>query len=403
MRAAVRSVCVTALAGLVSALLVVPLTAPSVEATAPAPGPHRAQGPAFRAPHPVDPSVRSYAVRGVSEQALRTLSSAKTAHSDDLAALSDPRPASGFAVTGVTWTGSAPDGLSLAIRTRTHGSWSAWTTMEYDADHGPSPSSAEAKHAKPGTDPFVVGAVDKVQLKVTSDSGRAPAGLTLDVVDPGASSADATPTPITLRRHRIAAPSFAKSATSTSPPNMPVAARAATPMPTIYSRAVWGADERLRDCCVEYGEVHAGFVHHTVNANGYSRREVPAILRGIYAYHTQSRGWRDIGYNYLIDRFGRIWEGRYGGITMPVVGAHTLNYNENSFAASAIGNYETAHPSAAMIEAYARLYAWKLSLHGVRPGTRQNVAGPRSTRSAVTATQPRPHAPAATSTPRSRR
>ena len=112
-------------------------------------------------------------------------------------------------------------------------------------------------------------------------------------------------------------------------------------MPTIYSRADWGADERLRDCCVEYGEVHAGFVHHTVNANGYSRAEVPAILRGIYAYHTQSRGWRDIGYNFLIDRFGRIWEGRYGGITLPVVGAHTLNYNENSFAASAIGNYQS--------------------------------------------------------------
>ena len=232
--------------------------------------------------------------------------------------------------------------------------------MEYDAEHGPSPTSAEARNAKPGTDPFVVGAVDDVQLKVTSDTGRAPTGLTLDVVDPGTSGADASPEPITPdEAAEIAPPSPAK---STSPANMPVAARSATPMPNIYSRADWGADERLRDCCVEYGEVHAGFVHHTVNANGYSRREVPAILRGIYAYHTQSRGWRDIGYNYLIDRFGRIWEGRYGGITMPVVGAHTLDYNENSFAASAIGNYETAQPSSAMIDAYARLYAWKLSL-----------------------------------------
>jgi hypothetical protein len=373
MRAAVRSACVTAVAGLVSALLVAPLTTASVHATAPAAGPHEASGPAFRAPHPVDPSVRSYAVRGASDRALRTLSSAKTAHSDDLAALSDPRPASGFAVTGVTWTGRAPAGLSLAIRTRTGGAWSRWTPMEYDAEHGPSPTSAEARKAKPGTDPFVVGAVDDVQLKATSDTGRAPTDLTLDVVDPGTSGADASPEPITPdEAAEIAALSPAK---STSPANMPVAARSATPMPNIFSRADWGADERLRDCCVEYGEVHAGFVHHTVNANGYSRREVPAILRGIYAYHTQSRGWRDIGYNYLIDRFGRIWEGRYGGITMPVVGAHTLYYNENSFAASAIGNYETAQPSSAMIDAYARLYAWKLSLHGVRPGTRQNVAG----------------------------
>ncbi|MEP6665619.1 MAG: N-acetylmuramoyl-L-alanine amidase [Nocardioidaceae bacterium] len=126
---------------------------------------------------------------------------------------------------------------------------------------------------------------------------------------------------------------------------------------------------------MEYGEVHAGFVHHTVNANNYTRGEVPAIIRGIYAYHTQTRGWRDVGYNFLIDRFGRIWEGRYGGITLPVVGAHTLDYNENSFAASAIGNYDIPHPSARMLDAYARLYAWKLSLHGVRPKIRQLVAG----------------------------
>ena len=91
----------------------------------------------------------------------------------------------------------------------------------------------------------------------------------------------------------------------------------------------------------------------------------PALLRSIYAYHVKSRGWSDIGYNYLIDRFGRIWEGRYGGVDRPVVGAHTLGYNDDSFAASAIGNYQIAKPSKAMIQAYAALFAWKLSLHGV--------------------------------------
>src|SRR3712207_7699803 len=79
--------------------------------------------------------------------------------------------------------------------------------------------------------------------------------------------------------------------------------------------------------------------------------EVPSILRGIYAYHTKSRGWSDIGYNFLVDRFGQIWEGRYGGVNRAVVGAHTLGYNERSFAMSAIGNFETAHPSPAMIDA----------------------------------------------------
>ena len=151
-----------------------------------------------------------------------------------------------------------------------------------------------------------------------------------------------------------------------------------TPKPVIYSRAQWGADERLRDPgSLHYFEVHAGFVHHTVNANDYTRAEVPGIIRSIYAYHTQSRGWSDIGYNYLVDRFGRIWEGRYGGIDRPVVGAHTLDYNDYAFAMSAIGNYDIHQPSAAMVQAYGALFAWKLSLHGVDASSTKQWVGSR--------------------------
>ena len=139
-----------------------------------------------------------------------------------------------------------------------------------------------------------------------------------------------------------------------------------TAKPLIYSRAQWGANERLREQSPPaYGTVKTGFIHHTVNANDYTAAQVPALLRGIYAYHTQSRGWRDIGYNFLVDRFGRIWEGRYGGVGSPVVGAHTLGYNEVSFAMSAIGNYDTAAPPQAVLDAYARLFAWKLSLYDI--------------------------------------
>ena len=80
---------------------------------------------------------------------------------------------------------------------------------------------------------------------------------------------------------------------------------------------------------------------------------MPALLRGIYAYHVEGRGWRDIGYNFLVDRFGRIWEGRYGGVDKAVVGAHTLGYNEVAFAMSAIGNFDIAQPPQAVINAYA--------------------------------------------------
>jgi len=100
---------------------------------------------------------------------------------------------------------------------------------------------------------------------------------------------------------------------------------------------------------------------------------VPAIIRGIYAYHTQSNGWSDIGYNFLVDRFGRIWQGRAGDITRNVIGAHTLGYNEVSFAMSAIGNFETGQPSRAMLGAYAKLFGWKLGLYGIAAGARHRV------------------------------
>jgi N-acetylmuramoyl-L-alanine amidase/FG-GAP-like repeat len=358
----------------VASLAVAPLG--PVAATSPA-GPALAlgagatQSSARVAPHPVAPTVTTFHVRGISSAGLSALGRTGTkgfgverSPTARLAALSGPEPATGFAVAGATWQGPSPAGLRLAIRTELDGRWSAWAPVPYDADHGPTPGSAEARRATPGTDPFVVGAVDRVQLKAVSATGQSPTGLTLSVVDPGASPAD-SPAAVSADQVGAAADKQAAAAAGAS----------ATPMPDIYSRADWGADESMRDCCVEYGSVHAGFVHHTVNSNDYTRAEVPAILRGIYAYHTQSRGWRDIGYNFLIDRFGRIWEGRYGGEALPVVGAHTLNYNENSFAASAIGNYQTGKPSAAMLEAYERLYAWKLSLHGVRPDTRQVVAG----------------------------
>ncbi len=152
-----------------------------------------------------------------------------------------------------------------------------------------------------------------------------------------------------------------------------LSAMARAPKPYIYSRAQWGANEKMREqTAPEYGTVKTGFVHHTVNANNYTAAQVPALLRGIYAYHTQSRGWRDIGYNYLVDRFGRIWEGRWGGVDRAVVGAHTLGYNEVSFAMSAIGNFDIAQPPQAVLDAYARLFAWKLSLYNI-PANQTNI------------------------------
>ncbi len=289
-----------------------------------------------------------------------------------LAALSAPTPVNGLATVGVTWAHAAPQpegSIAVSVRTRRGATWSTWKKVPYHPDEGPDPRSAEGRAAVPGTDPIYVGKVDDVQVRALTDSGAAPVGMKISLVNPGRQHA-------AVQGPGIDTGNLDLTAASTGGADDIADARTAgavtTPKPKIFSRAQWGADERMRDkSSLHYGKVHGGFVHHTVNANGYTRAQVPAIIRGIYAFHTQSRGWSDVGYNFLIDRFGRIWEGRAGGVGRPVVGAHTLGYNDDAFAASAIGNYQTRRPTTAMLRAFGRLFAWKLGLHGVHAGARR--------------------------------
>src|SRR5205085_3816948 len=75
----------------------------------------------------------------------------------------------------------------------------------------------------------------------------------------------------------------------------------------------------------------------------------------------------DIAYNFLIDKYGQIFEGRAGGIDKPVIGAHTGGFNYESTGVALLGNFSTARPTTAMISALTRLLSWKLDLHYVPP------------------------------------
>ncbi|HYO38267.1 MAG TPA: FG-GAP-like repeat-containing protein [Nocardioidaceae bacterium] len=351
---------------------------------------------------PVRPRVSSVPLSGVTAAGLRALGQPRHAvpalgagtarlasaepsgsapDADDLTVLSAPQPVQGLATVGVTWSihEDVPDrSIAVSVRTRQDGRWSEWTPVPYHEEEGPDPLSAEGRRAEPGTDPVYVGGVDDVQVKALTASGEVPDGMELSLVDPGtARTRTAAPAIDTGEVDLPSAGADSTARSSGTRPAVTLSAGSVTRKPAIFSRRQWGADERMRDpSSLRYNEVHAGFVHHTVNANDYTRAQVPSILRGIYAYHTQARGWSDVGYNVLVDRFGRIWEGRYGGVSRPVVGAHTLGYNDDAFAMSAIGNYDIARPSAATVDAFGRLFAWKLSLHGVRASSaRQWVSG----------------------------
>ncbi|MFJ9713683.1 peptidoglycan recognition protein [Streptomyces sp. NPDC101234] len=140
------------------------------------------------------------------------------------------------------------------------------------------------------------------------------------------------------------------------------------PRPKIVTRRGWGADESLREKGFVYtGKIKAAFVHHTASGNGYRCSEAPSVIRSIYRYHVVSMGWRDIGYNFLVDKCGTIYEGRAGGVTKAVRGAHTLGFNNNSMGIAVIGTYGSHQPSSAAVTAVAKLTAWKLGLFGANP------------------------------------
>ncbi|MGW1751400.1 peptidoglycan recognition protein family protein [Streptomyces sp. NPDC002092] len=140
------------------------------------------------------------------------------------------------------------------------------------------------------------------------------------------------------------------------------------PRPRIVTRRGWGADEDLRERGFAYTKkVKAAFVHHTSSGNTYRCSQAASVIRAIYRYHVVSMGWRDIGYNFLVDKCGTIYEGRAGGVAKAVRGAHTLGFNNNSMGIAVIGNFSKSKPPAAVLKAIARLTAWKLGLYGANP------------------------------------
>ncbi|MFF3057825.1 peptidoglycan recognition protein [Streptomyces sp. NPDC057909] len=139
--------------------------------------------------------------------------------------------------------------------------------------------------------------------------------------------------------------------------------------PAIVSRARWRADETKRDPRAHYANgVTAIFIHHTDTPNDYNCADVPLTLRNLYAGQTRDQHWGDLGYNFLVDRCGNIYEGRAGGVDRPVVGSHTQGFNQGTAGIAAIGTFGRGTKVPAPMEhAIAVLAAWKLGLRGVDP------------------------------------
>jgi N-acetylmuramoyl-L-alanine amidase len=240
-----------------------------------------------------------------------------------------------FELVGVEWT--APSAARIELRARARGGgWSGWVPAS-TLGHGP--DRGVAGRALFG-EAIWTGRADYVQLRAT----RPLRGVRLHFVTgrggPGAASVAAA--------RPLAVPAL----------------DAGPGQPPIIARAAW-AHRQAPHAPPAYGTVKLAFVHHTVNPNGYSAGEVPAMLLAIFDYHRYVRGFNDIAYNFIIDVFGRIWEARAGGIDEAVIGAQAGGYNLESTGVAVLGTFSSVVPPPAAIAALERLLAWKLSLHGL--------------------------------------
>jgi N-acetylmuramoyl-L-alanine amidase-like protein len=140
--------------------------------------------------------------------------------------------------------------------------------------------------------------------------------------------------------------------------------------PRIIARSSWATASCRPRRAAGLGAIELAFVHHTVNSNAYGPSQSAGMIRAICLFHKYGNGWADIGYNFVVDRYGQIFEARAGGVDEAIVGAHAGGYNAFSTGVALLGTFSGAGPSRKTFDALAHLVAWKLALHGVAiPGS----------------------------------
>lgn len=254
-----------------------------------------------------------------------------------------------FDTLGVTLD-EVPDGPVLVRVRDAAGAWGEWNEVEVEVDSGPDPGSDEAEQvAHDGkdtvavTEPIWVGEATGYEVSVD------------------AADADAVEVAVVREEtQRVVAEA------------VPFAEAMAAPF-GINSRATWGARSPKRSASTASSGLQLAVVHHTASSNNYSQAQVPGILRSIQSYHMDANGWSDIGYNFLVDRFGGIWEGRAGGTGNAVIGAHAAGFNTGSVGVAVLGNYVSTTSSAAAREAVSRVIGYRLQRYGIHPQSRRNI------------------------------
>ncbi|MCS4490126.1 N-acetylmuramoyl-L-alanine amidase [Corynebacterium sp. ES2775-CONJ] len=242
-----------------------------------------------------------------------------------------------FSIFAMTWAGEK-DIAAFVRSQRADGTWTEWFESEaVDARE-------VADYERQGTEPIYVEPTKSVQVSILGvDLFNPEEAAKLDAVFIDGGESPIVDTQITLANDAVG-------------------------LPRVISRKGWGADESIRCKSPEYADgVSAVVVHHTAGSNNYTEAQAPGIVRGIYQYHAQQLGWCDIGYHALADKYGNLYEGRYGGLNKAVIGTHAGGFNQNTWAISMLGNYQTAQPTAAMLKSVGELAGWRAKVAGFNP------------------------------------
>ncbi|WP_460706613.1 N-acetylmuramoyl-L-alanine amidase [Luteococcus sediminum] len=264
-----------------------------------------------------------------------------------------------LSMAALTWSSATGESL-FQVRVRTAEGWQPWQSTEVE------PGAQEAGAIK-GSDPIFLGEGTAVEARLlaSSSSTATVKDPKVSVIDSGTAQGDAEIVS-SAAQQRVRAQASTSSAAQ----------------PAIVSRAAWGADESWLkingSSCVPANldtTIKAAVVHHTAGTNYYSQAEAASVVRGIYAYHVKSLGWCDVGYNFLVDRFGTIYEGRHGGIENPVHGAHATYWNTDTVGVSVMMNSSTARQSDAAMASMADVIAWKLAGNYRDPLSKLTLAG----------------------------
>ena len=348
----------------------------------------------------------------------------------DATLLTDPLEVNRFLVAGFTWTGSAdlPEGVRIYLRVRENGTWSPWYLNEAaDSGRDDRTTSGTGEFVTGGADAIqasVVGGSLPTGLKLALvpsqpqgeevlDAGdlttteAAPTPVIEDVVaqpqagrsgvlgspaepaaEPASQSAPAATTPLirseTFRASALSASSAPATAPATvsatvpatvsaAPVALPVAAPLSTtanglPVP-VTTRAEWGANASYMSWDPYYASAGHVVVHHTAGTNNYSSWQSASIVRGIYYYHAVTLDWGDIGYNFLVDKYGTVFEGRSGSVAAPAgrmsVGAHARGVNTGTMGLSMMGDYSSISPSDVQLNAVGKMAGWFLNRAGI--------------------------------------